>query len=101
MVAGGSLRHDATRLVWLWRARAVGSPRDEGVIARLLWQPVGTPEGPGQIGAGVVDADPAPALAVVGTELDLLNTTVPGECSATDDRHLAGGKGLDEAIATT
>src|SRR5215213_1250618 len=94
MVASGSLRHDAACLAWLRCARAVGSPRDEGVVARLLRQPVGAPEGPGQIGAGVVNAHPAPCLAVVSTELDFLNTAVSGESSATDDRHLAGGKGL-------
>src|SRR5215217_8585000 len=91
MVPSRSLRHDAARLARLRCARAVGRPRDEGVLARLHRQPVGAPEGPGQIGAGVIDAHSAPRLTTIGAELDLLNTAVPGEGSTTDDRHPACG----------
>src|SRR5215216_3895939 len=100
MVAGGSLRHDAARLARLWCARAVGRPRDEGVLARILRQPVGAPEGPGQIGAGIVDARLAPGLAVIGAELDTLDTAVAGKGPAANGRHPAGGEGLDKAIVT-
>src|SRR5215213_3356541 len=101
MVPSRSLRHDAARLARLRCARAAGSPRDEGVLTRLHRQPVGAPEGPGQVGAGIVDARLAPGLAVVVAELDILDTAVAGKGPAANDGHAAGCEGLDEAIVTT